>query len=293
MRVGPELSNALVPTIAPGMTAFPQGITQLGDMRANPVQLDEPKVHHLPAWKTRDDPARVRAIRQIVIVAGRDPRMATLAVGIVRADPAMWAPASPPPARSRDTFGQAALLLKWVQERIYYVNEPGERLQDPFYTLQVRYGDCDDMAILLAAFLESLRIPWRFVLSGRVGKGKNTKTVRWMEGQPRINAEWAHIYVAVGDPPFQPKVWKYAEPTIRGVPLGWDVVGATKNGRVILPELAGVDLGAADPEAAPLPFTQHVVREIKDRLHPRSLIPLLVVGFVSGAVADQLRRAFK
>lgn len=288
------LPSGLVPA---GATAFPGQMSQLGDFAAKPVDLDKSvKVHHLPTWKHRDDPTRIKTLRSIAERAGRDPRLATLAVGIVRGDAKVWGYQIPEVAPRR-TVEQAARLLKWVQDKIYYVNEPGERLQDPLYTVQVGYGDCDDMALLLAALAETLRIPWKLVLSGKAPGGR---TIRWVEGERRKRARWAHIYVALGDRPFgTPGRMMFAEPTIRGVPLGWDVVQATAaNGRVVLPELAGVDLGDADSDAgdrAPMlaqsrrPFWEHVKGEMRDRLHPRSLVPTLLAGLVVGVLADRLR----
>jgi transglutaminase-like putative cysteine protease len=194
----------------------------------------------------------------------------------------------------RKTEGQAARLLKWVQG-LYYVNEPGERLQDPLYTVQVGYGDCDDLAMLLGALCESLRIPWRFVLSGKKGR----RTVRWIEGQRRKRARWAHIYVAIGDRPFRPTRWMFAEPTVRGVPLGWDVVSsAQKHGRVVLPELAGFDLGGdaklnVKHVGSEKPFVRHVYDEVADWLKPRNLVPLIIGGLIIGVISDRVRKTLK
>jgi len=209
---------------------------------ARPVPLDTPKVHHLPSWAGMSDPQRLAFLRRIVSHAGRDPRIATLAVKIMRE-----AGVEP-----RSYKQQAAAILKWVQRNIYYVNEPGERLQDPLYTLRVGYGDCDDMALLLASLYESLRLPWKFVLSGVMPRTK--EKVRYEEGSgaPAPNAMWSHIYLKVGWPPFTPSKWEYAEPTLKSAPLGWDVVSA--HGPAAIPEmqLAGgtVQAGAAAAAAS-------------------------------------------
>ena len=263
---------------------------QIGAFAAVPVNLEAtPKVHHLPTWKDKDDPTRVAALRKIVMQAGRDPRLATIAVNIVRNGQ----------AEPRDYKKQAALLLSWVQSQIYYVNEPGERLQDPMYTLNVRYGDCDDMAILLASFYEALRLPWRFVLSGRAGD----KTIRWIEGTPKKKAKWAHIYVIVGWPPYTPQKWLYAEPTLKGVPLGWDVVGASSTGKLILPELGSADSTlermASTSEGTPSilekstgsDLADEIVTETKRKLHPRSLVPAIILGLVAGSITEVIKRS--
>lgn len=253
--------------------------TTIGGVPAQPVDLDSAaKVYHLPRWKDMTDPARLVALRQIALEAGRDPRLATLAVQIIRKAG----------VKPRDYTGQARALLKWTQHTIYYVNEPGERLQDPLYTLRVGYGDCDDMAILLAALCESIRLPWRFVISGKRGN----QIVRWMEGTPYQPAAWAHIYLAVGNKPFRPTRWIYAEPTLRSVDLGWDVVSASNGGRTPLPELAGVGEDAA-VKASDLweDFTvQNVVQDVKKNLTPRKIVVGIILSAISGLIVRQIVR---
>ena len=180
-----------------------------------PVGLDGPKVHHLPQWGEFGDPKRMDIITRIATMRGRDPRIASLAVGILKEAG----------VQPRDYKGQAAALLDFVQHKLYYVNEPGERLQDPTYTLKVGYGDCDDLVIVLGALLESVRLPWKVVISGTKGR----KKVRYHAGDKFPGGEkkgynWSHIYLMVGNRPFTPSKWSYAETTVRGAPLGWDVV---------------------------------------------------------------------
>lgn len=194
------------------------------DVAINKLEVTDPKVYHIPEWDTLDDPKRLEVIGGLIEQFGRDPRIATKAVDILRSSG----------VAPRDYEGQAACLLKWVQENIYYVNEPGERLQDPLYTLKIGYGDCDDMVITLCAFFESIALPWRLVISGIKNNGDK---VRYIQGDKKIaNASWTHIYCMVGNQPFHPNAWFYCEPTIKGVPLGWDVIEADDN---TLPELLG------------------------------------------------------
>ncbi|MGH6795925.1 MAG: transglutaminase-like domain-containing protein [Methylocella sp.] len=79
------------------------------------------------------------------------------------------------PARSiiagvpeKDTAGEIAALFSFVRDSVRYTMDTNgvERLQTPDYTLRVRQGDCDDKSILLAALLESVGIPARFVAVG-------------------------------------------------------------------------------------------------------------------------------
>jgi len=183
------------------------------ETKANELDLGDAKTYHLPDWANLSHPQRLSVMRQISMMRGRDPRIAKLAVNILRRSG----------AGPRQYDLQAAALLKWVQDprNVYYVNEPGERLQDPIYTIKVGQGDCDDQCILLAALYESVGLPWKFVLSGRNSVGEK---LRYIEGDPIPEARWAHIYLAVGTPPFNPVRWYFAETTIVGVPLGWDVI---------------------------------------------------------------------
>jgi len=188
------------------------------------LALDKPKVHHLPAWGGLDDPKRMEIIRRIAMQRGRDPRIATQAVKILKQYK----------VQPRQYKRQAAAILKWVQDpkNVYYVNEPGERLQDPLYTLKVGYGDCDDMVILLLALYESIRLPTKLVISG-LNKSTGQK-VRHIEGQhyPK-NVKWTHIYGMVGDHPFKTKKWYFFEPTMP-MPLGWDVISGDSS---MIPEM--------------------------------------------------------
>jgi transglutaminase-like putative cysteine protease len=188
----------------------------------------EDRAHHLPDWANLSHPERLKVIREIALARGRDPRIARLAVNIFRK-------AGVPP---REYAKQAAALLKWVQEEIYFTNEAGERLQDPVYTLKVKMGDCDDCSLILAALFESVGMPWRLVLSGRrtLPDGR-TEKLRYVEGTglPPDDVMWVHIYLVVGVPPFKPTTWYFCEPSIKGVPLGWDVVSGDAS---YLPEMA-------------------------------------------------------
>ena len=206
--------------------------------QANRIANSNPKLYHLGKWDNLSHPQKLEVISEIVRGEGRDPSIAELAVTILKN--ARVAP--------RDYKGQAAALLKWVQDNIYYINEPGERLQSPKYTLKRGFGDCDDMAIILCSMFEAIGLPWKLVLSGNNGG----KKVRHVQGDRIIpGVEWAHIYCAVGNQPFNPSQWLFAEPTIQGVPLGWDVVSSDSN---LLPELlnprySGISLAAPSSSA--------------------------------------------
>lgn len=189
-----------------------------------PIRLDEKtEVWDLPKFDGYGDPRRLDVIARIAEAEGRDPRIATLAVDIFRK-------AGVP---SRDYKGQAAALLAFVQREIYYINEPDERLQSPSATLRLRYGDCDDLLILLYALCIAVRLPFRLVISGYTKTGAAVRYIHRAKGFDR-SVKFTHIYGQIGDRPYgEPVDWWFAEPTLN-VPLGWDVVAAGGN---ILPEM--------------------------------------------------------
>lgn len=184
------------------------------------------KVYHLPDWHGLSHPDRLGVLRQIAMMRGRDPRIAQLALKILK----------DAKVKPREYKRQAAALLAWVQnpKNVYYVNEPGERLQDPVYTVKVGHGDCDDMITLLAALYESIALPWKLCLSGREkASGRKLRHIEGAVVPPDV--AWVHIYGMVGDRPFRPNKWYFVEPTVQGVPLGWDVIDGDES---YLPEMA-------------------------------------------------------
>jgi len=190
--------------------------------------LEQPKIYHLPNWDGYKDPKKLQIMREIVLQYGRDPRVAQLAVKILRECG----------CKPREYRKQASCLLKWVQKNIYYVNEPGERLQSPLYTLKSGMGDCDDLSILLCAFFECIRLPWKFVITAYTRSG----LVRYVEGDANYKRlPYSHIYCCVGNQPFKPSSWEFCEPTM-DVPLGWDIVKAQTDpeARRYMPELGSV-----------------------------------------------------
>ena len=65
----------------------------------------------------------------------------------------------------KNWVGQIKRLHSYVQRRIQYVRDVNgvETLQTPLVTMKIKQGDCDDQSILLAALLESIGHPTRFV----------------------------------------------------------------------------------------------------------------------------------
>lgn len=65
----------------------------------------------------------------------------------------------------KDWIGEARRVFSFVKDHIRYVKDVSgvETIQTPLRTLQNEAGDCDDKATLLAALLESIGHPTRFV----------------------------------------------------------------------------------------------------------------------------------
>jgi hypothetical protein len=238
----------------------------------------------IPNWAGWSDGKKLRTLRQMAEYHGRDPELRNFVINTVISGVA-----------ARDYRGQAAAILQWVQNNIRYVNESNEQLQTPSYTLRVRHGDCDDMAILISAMAHSIALPFKFVLAGKDAFGRQ---VRWIEGtMPSFRARYFHIYPAIGiRGPFaapRDQWWMPAEPTLK-VPLGWDAVAAANGpGRMgvgrrnDIPELGmsgatGVETIAP---AAPVPVQPSAFApQIRNSVEP----PMGIVGFLQQVFGQDL-----
>jgi hypothetical protein len=68
----------------------------------------------------------------------------------------------------KDWFNENKILHRFVRDEIRYVKDIRgvETVQTPDVTMQIKAGDCDDKSVLLAALLESIGHPTRFVAIG-------------------------------------------------------------------------------------------------------------------------------
>ena len=105
--------------------------------------------------------------------------------------------------RPKDYLGEIRALFEWVQRNIRYTKDPFrlEVLHSARRMLELRAGDCDDMAILLGAMLEAIGHPVRLVLVG-------PNPLR-----PRL---FTHVYLEV----YHKGHWIPLDPTMRH-PMGW------------------------------------------------------------------------
>lgn len=70
----------------------------------------------------------------------------------------------------KDRRGEVTAVFSFVRDRVRYVRDPvnNEFIQAPLVTLELRSGDCDDKAVLLAALLNALGYQTRFKAVGPV-----------------------------------------------------------------------------------------------------------------------------
>jgi transglutaminase-like putative cysteine protease len=103
--------------------------------------------------------ATVNKMRELVNQGKVDPQIRQAAQSIIFLQP------------EKDYYAEAEALFNFVRDTIRYTRDVHmvETLQTPAITLATRMGDCDDQSTLLAAMLESVGIPTRFVVAGYSG----------------------------------------------------------------------------------------------------------------------------
>jgi hypothetical protein len=105
--------------------------------------------------------------------------------------------------RPKDYVGEIKALFEWAQQNVRYTKDTFrvEVLHSARRMLELRAGDCDDLAILLGAMLESIGHPVRLVLTGP---------------DPLKPELFSHIYLEV----FHKGRWIPLDATMPH-PLGW------------------------------------------------------------------------
>lgn len=108
---------------------------------------------------------------------------------------------------ANNAWAEAEALFELVRDKIRYVRDIHgvETLSTPVKTLQASLGDCDDQTTLLAALLEAVGYPTRFVIAGYNG----------------VYPEHVYLQVLLGAPDTLEGDWLDADPTQAGMPLGW------------------------------------------------------------------------
>jgi len=105
--------------------------------------------------------------------------------------------------RPKDYLGEIKSLFEWVQQNVRYTKDTYrvEVLHSARRMLELRAGDCDDMAILLGAMLEAIGHPVRLALTG---------------SDPLKPDLFSHIYLEV----FHKGRWIPLDATMP-YPMGW------------------------------------------------------------------------
>lgn len=130
----------------------------------------------------------LRVMRAYVDASKTDPRILNAAISVIYLQ------------SEKDAFHEARALFEYVRDTIRYVQDVVgiESLSDPITTLSRQVGDCDDQTTLLAALLESVGYPTRFVVAGY------------------SSADFEHVYLQV----LVNGQWIDADPT-EHQPFGW------------------------------------------------------------------------
>jgi len=131
----------------------------------------------------------LRLMRELVNQYKADPAIRQATLGIMFMTPA------------QDDAAEVEAIYCFVRDHIRYTKDvyDVETLATPDKTLQMRVGDCDDMTVLLAAMLESVGYPTRFVIEGY-----------------NDDAIWEHVYLEV----YLLDTWVALDPTEQ-VQMGW------------------------------------------------------------------------
>jgi|SRR5579872_699542 len=118
----------------------------------------------------------IRVMRRLVDQALTDPAFIRFAVDLVRNVPAY------------DDNGEISSLYGWVLANIRYTKDPvsKEKLYPPQELLNIRAGDCDDIAMLLGALALALGYPARLITMG---------------ADPDFPNDFSHVYVEAECPP--------------------------------------------------------------------------------------------
>lgn len=103
---------------------------------------------------------------------------------------------------------EADAIFCFVRDQIRYLQDTNnvEVIQNPCFTLDFRQGDCDDKSTLLAALLESVGHPCRFVAVGYTHPGE----FEHVYVETRIGGQWIPLesteQVPMGWAPLYPNV---------------------------------------------------------------------------------------
>ena len=113
----------------------------------------------------------------------------------------------------------AGAVQDWVRRTVRYCREAPERICAPWVTVCMGFGDCDDMAVLVASLLRAARVPCRLAFCGWRPSG-------W-EGPVPLGHVWSEAWIA-SDPKTPTEGEWVALETVREVPPGWRASDAAR-----------------------------------------------------------------
>ena len=162
--------------------------------RHRPAPLTAPKISlgHIPSgW--RGTQQTVEHVQALIRAGAKDFYVRQKAIDIVLEKQ----------VKPKDYLAEIKALFEWVQQHIRYTKDTVqvEVLHSAKRMLELRAGDCDDMAILLGAMLEAIGHPVRLALSGP---------------NPLRQDLFTHIYLEV----FHKGRWIPLDATMH-YPMGW------------------------------------------------------------------------
>ena len=133
-------------------------------------------------------------MRTLVRRYKRDPLIRDTAISLVAG------------VEQRDWSGEARALFEYVRDRIRYTRDINgvETIQTPPVTMELEAGDCDDKSTLLAALLESIGHPSRFVAAGYQEPGRYSHVYV----ETKIRDKWMPLDATVA----QPFGWRPRQP---------------------------------------------------------------------------------
>jgi hypothetical protein len=102
-------------------------------------------------------------------------------------------------------LGEAEALFSWVRRNIRFTKDPltKEKLYPPQELLKIRAGDCDDIAMLLGAFLLAVGYPARLITVSANPEQPNDFSHVYVEGEvPPGSGQWIPMDAARIDSQF-------------------------------------------------------------------------------------------
>jgi hypothetical protein len=128
---------------------------------------------------------------------------------------------APGPANAKNYSDFVRLIQHFVRDQIRYVRDIHgvETLQTPVRTLQIRTGDCDDKATLIASLLASIGLQTRFV-----ALAFNNGPYSHVIAEVRLGTNWVPLETIIDG--IEPGWFPPVKPTTDGKPYVTDYMTA-------------------------------------------------------------------